>query len=135
MKQESPSTWPLLPGLDQWQDSLKAIHLWSQIIGKIRLAHMPPGNHYWHSTLYVSTRGLSTYLIPHSSGGFEIEFDFIDHQLHMRKVDGMQVIFNLEPMSVADFYHNTFQGLKQLQIDTHIYLKPVEIPDPILPFP
>lgn len=135
MKKESPSTWPLLPALAQWQDSLNAIHLWSQIIGKIRLAHMPPANHYWHSTLYVSVRGLSTHLIPHSSGGFEIEFDFIGHRLLMRKVDGTQVSFALEPMSVADFYRQTFEGLRQLQIDTTIYPKPVELPDPILPFP
>ena len=135
MKHSNPSPWPPLPTPAEWQPALNAIHLWSQIIGKIRLAHMPPANHYWHSTLYVSTRGLSTYLIPHSSGGFEIEFDFIDHQLHIRKVDGTHVSFDLGPMSVADFYRQTLEGLRQLQIDTRIYPKPVEIPDPILPFP
>ena len=132
---EPHRTWPSLSPLAEWQTSLNAIHLWSQIIGKIRLAHMPPANHYWHSTLYVSARGLSTNLIPHSNGGFEIEFDFIDHQLHIRKVDGKQVSFNLESMSVADFYHKTFEGLKQLKIHTKIYPKPVELPDPIRPFP
>lgn len=132
---EPQPTWPPLSPLAQWQPSLNAIHLWSQIIGKIRLAHMPPVNHYWHCTLYVSARGLSTHLIPHPSGGFEIEFDFISHRLHICKVDGKQVSFDLESMSVADFYHQTFEGLKQLQIDTHIYPKPVELPDPILPFP
>jgi hypothetical protein len=135
MKHPNPSPWPPLPSSADWQASLNAVHLWSQIIGKIRLAHMPAVNHYWHSTLYVSARGLSTNLIPHSSGGFEIEFDFIGHQLHIRKVDGKQVSFDLESMSVADFYHQTFDGLRKLGIDTRIYPKPVELPDPILAFP
>src|SRR5690606_31581176 len=78
--------------------------------------------------------GLSTHLIPHSSGGFEIEFDFIDHRMHIRKVDGKRVSFDLVSMSVADFYRQTFEGLRQLQIDTKIYPKPVELPDPIFPF-
>jgi hypothetical protein len=130
MKHPNPSPWPPLPSSADWQASLNAVHLWSQIIGKIRLAHMPAVNHYWHSTLYVSARGLSTNLIPHSSGGFEIEFDFIGHQLH-----GKQVSFDLESMSVADFYHQTFDGLRKLGIDTRIYPKPVELPDPILAFP
>jgi len=135
MKHSNPSTWPSLSPLAEWQSSLNAIHLWSQIIGKIRLAHMPSVNHYWHSTLYVSARGLSTNLIPHLNGGFEIEFDFVSHQLHIRKVNGTHRSFPLEAMSVADFYHKTLEGLNQLQIDTLIYAKPVELPDPILPFP
>ena len=128
-------TWPNLSAPADWQKSLEAVHLWSQIIGKIRLELMPSINHSWHVTLYVSARGLSTSLIPHPSGGFEIEFNFVDHKLDIRKVTGERISFDLEPMSVADFYHKTFDGLKQLNIETKIYPKPVELPDPILPFP
>lgn len=128
-------SWPKLPAPADWQKSLDAVHLWTQIIGKIRLEYMPPINHYWHATLYVSVRGLSTSMIPHPSGGFEIEFNFVDHKLEMRKVTGERASFDLESMSVADFYHKTFDGLKRLNVDAKIYSKPVEIPDPIVSFP
>lgn len=127
--------WPELPEPNEWQKSLEAVHLWSQIVGKIRLEHMPPINHCWHVALYVSSCGLTTSLIPHPSGALEIEFNFAEHQLEIRKVNNQKVIFDLEPMSVADFYHKTLDGLKQLNIDTEIYPKPVELPDPIVPFP
>lgn len=135
MQPSTNSPWPKLPATAEWQDCLHAVHLWSQIIGKIRLAHMPPINHYWHSTLYVSSRGLSTQLIPHAAGGFEIEFNFVAHQLHIQKVDGNHGSFPLEAMSVADFYRKTFDLLDQLGLHTAIYPKPVELPDPIVPFP
>lgn len=96
---------------------------------------MPPINHYWHVALYVSARGLTTSLISHPSGGFEIEFNFADHKLELQKVNGKRISFELGPMSVADFYHKTLDGLKQLNIDTEIYSRPVELPDPIEPFP
>lgn len=128
-------SWPDLPPLAAWKKTLDAVHLWSQIIGKIRLEHMPWINHCWHVTLYVSSRGLTTSLIPHPSGGFEIEFNFVDHRLELQKVNGKSASFDLEPMSVADFYHKTFDGLKQLDIETEIYPMPSELPDPIMPFP
>ena len=128
-------TWPELPAPSEWQKTLDAVHLWSQIIGKIRLKHMPWINHSWHVTLYVSSRGLTTSLIPHPSGGFEIEFNFVDHTLELQKVNGKKTSFELEPLSVADFYQNTLNILQQLNIETSIYAKPVEIPDPIVPFP
>lgn len=96
---------------------------------------MPPLNHGWHVTLYVSAQGLTTSLIPHPSGGFEIEFNFIDHRLEIKKVNGKRISFDLEPISVADFYHQTMEGLNQLNIDAEIYPKPAELPDPIVPFP
>ncbi|HLT08359.1 MAG TPA: DUF5996 family protein [Cyclobacteriaceae bacterium] len=135
MPSSTNSAWPQLPATAEWEACLHAVHLWSQIIGKVRLAHMPPMNHYWHSTLYVSAKGLSTHLIPHAAGAFEIEFDFINHQLHIQKVDGTHSSFPLEAMSAADFYHKTFNLLNQLRLHTSIYPKPVELPDPILPFP
>lgn len=127
--------WPELPAPTEWQKTLEAVHLWSQIIGKIRLEHMPWINHSWHVTLYISSRGLTTSLIPHPSGGFEIEFNFVDHKLELQQVNGKRISFELESMSVADFYHKTLDGLKQLNIVTSIYPMPSELPDPILPFP
>lgn len=140
MKQNSSAnqknySWPELPALAEWQETLAMVHLWSQIIGKIRLENMPWTNHCWHVPLYVSSRGLSTSLIPHASGGFEIEFNFVDQRLEIRKVDGKKASFALEAMSVADFYRKTRDNLKQLNLETEIYPMPVEIPDPIVPFP
>ncbi len=128
-------SWPDLPSPDEWQETLEAVHLWSQIIGKIRLEHMPWINHCWHVPLYVSSRGLTTSFIPHPSGGFEIEFDFMNHKLEIRKVNEKRISFELESLSVADFYSKTMEHLSQLNIETSIYPKPVELPDPIVPFP
>lgn len=128
-------SWPELPSPTEWKDTFEAVHLWSQIIGKIRLEHMPWINHCWHVPLYVSSRGLTTSVIPHSSGGFEIELNFIDHRLEIRKVTGQNLSFELKAMSIADFYTMILDGLKQLDLETEIYPMPVEIPDPIEPFP
>ena len=132
-KSHHPS-WPELPSPDAWQETLDTLHLWSQIVGKIRLEHMPWINHSWHVTLYVSARGLTTSLIPHPNGGFEIEFNFVDHQLEIKKTDGRSIAFSLKQISVADFYNQTMEILQKLDLSTRIYAKPVEIPDPILPF-
>lgn len=128
------SSWPQLPDPSEWQQTLDAVHLWLQVVGKIRLEHMPWINHSWHVTLYVSSRGLTTSLIPHASGSFEIEFNFLDHKLEIRKANGKNRSFALEPMSVADFYHQMMDALEQLDLKTEIYSKPVELPDPIQPF-
>ncbi|WP_372636935.1 DUF5996 family protein [Fodinibius sp.] len=140
MKQNSSASqkdysWPELPALADWQETLEVVHLWSQIVGKIRLKNMPWINHCWHVPLYVSARGLSTSLIPHASGSFEIEFNFIYHRLDIRKIDGKKASFTLDSMSVADFYDKTLDNLKQLNLETEIYPMPVELPDPIVPFP
>src|SRR5690625_6921362 len=97
-------SWPELPTPAEWQDTLEAVHLWSQIVGKIRLEHMPWINHCWHVALYVSSRGLSTSLIPHKTDAFEIELNFTDHRLEIKKVNGQKRSFELKAMSVADFY-------------------------------
>lgn len=133
--QNEHSRWPDLLPPEEWQKTLDTVHLWSQIIGKIRLEHMPWINHSWHVPLYVSSHGLTTSLIPLSTGGFEIEFDFIDHKLEIRKVNKKSISFELQSLSVADFYTKTFENLRQLNIETSIYPMPVEIPDPIIPFP
>jgi hypothetical protein len=132
---QNEHSWPELLPPAEWQKTLDTVHLWSQIIGKIRLEHMPWINHSWHVPLYVSSRGLTTSLIPFSTGGFEIEFDFINHKLEIRKVNKKSISFELQSLSVADFYEKTLENLRKLNIETSIYPMPVEIPDPIVSFP
>ncbi len=86
-KTASSLIWPSLR-VDEWTASRDTLHMWTQIVGKIRLAHAPMVNHWWQVTLYVSPRGLTTSAIPYGAGVFDIEFDFIDHQLHIRSSDG-----------------------------------------------
>ena len=83
----SGSAWPSLR-VDDWTDTRDTLHMWVQIVGKIRLAHAPLVNHWWQSTLYVSPRGLTTTAIPHGTGTFDLEFDFIDHRLLVRSSSG-----------------------------------------------
>ena len=125
--------WPGLP-LDQWQDTYETLHLWSQIIGKIRLSLMPWINHSWHAALYVSATGLTTSIIPYGTRAFEIDFDFVNHQLRITTSAGEQHFFILESMSVAVFYRKIIQALTELDIEVKIRPMPVEIPDPIQPF-
>ncbi len=129
------STWPALPSLDDWENTLETVHLWTQIIGKIRLEQAPWINHSWGSALYVTTRGLTTSPVPHASGAFAIDFDFVEHTLQMSTSDGAERSFDLEPMSVATFYEKTMRTLADLGIEVEIYPKPVELPDPIQAFP
>lgn len=126
--------WPEIP-FDQWQETYESVHLWSQIIGKIRLAKMPWINHSWHVPLYLTARGLSTSIMHDDTVAFEIEFDFVAHQLTVRTTRGESKSFPLRPMSVADFYDQTKKLLTSLDITMDIYPLPVELPDPIQPFP
>ncbi|RJP52002.1 MAG: hypothetical protein C4583_07625 [Anaerolineaceae bacterium] len=125
--------WPRLP-LEQWKDTYETLHLWSQIVGKIRLSRMPWINHSWHVPLYVTAHGLTTSLIPYGIRSFEIDFDFIDHRLHIVTSGGERRSFTLKPMSVATFYQKMMGVLSELDIEVSIWPMPVEIPDPILPF-
>lgn len=125
--------WPELP-LEQWQDTYETLHLWSQIVGKIRLSQMPWVNHSWHVALYVTATGLTTSLIPCGTRGFEIDFDFVDHRLRIATSEGRRHSFALKPMSVAAFYRKIIQALAELDIEAHIWPMPVEIPDPIQSF-
>lgn len=128
------AAWPALR-LADWQDTYATVHLWSQIVGKVRLARMPWFNHSWHVPLYVNARGLTTSLIPAAPLAFEIEFDFTEHQLHIRTTSGKSRAFPLEPMTVAAFYANLMRDLAELNLDVRIHPRPVELPDPIQPFP
>jgi hypothetical protein len=125
-----PECWPALP-LAEWQDTYDTLHMWTQIVGKVRLALAPAVNHWWHVPLYVSPRGLTTSCIPYGSGGFEIWFDFIAHELVIQTSSGEHKELTLEPRSVADFYAAFRSALRELDIDVHIWPMPVEFPNPI----
>jgi hypothetical protein len=129
--QRLTENWPELP-LEGWRDTYETLHLWTQIIGKIRLAQAPMLNHWWQVPLYVTCRGLSTSPIPHESGrSFQIDFDFIDHRLQIQASDGSMESLPLAPCSVADFYSRIIGRLKALGLETRIWPVPVEIPNPI----
>jgi hypothetical protein len=122
--------WPELPW-QAWSETCATLHLWTQIVGKIRLALAPMMNHWWQVTLYVSARGLTTSAIPYGAITFEIRFDFIDHVLIIETSGGASERMPLQPMAVADFYVEVMRRLKQLGIDVHIWTMPSEIPDAI----
>ena len=120
--------WPALP-LAEWKDTYATLHMWTQIVGKIRLAQTPWLNHWWNTTLYVTPRGLSTSAMPYGAQFFEIEFDFIDHLLHLRSSEGRAESIGLYPRSVAEFYRKTQDALRSLQTPVTIWTTPVEVDD------
>jgi hypothetical protein len=125
-----PVGWPTLP-LDQWRDTYDTLHMWTQIVGKTRLALAPPVNHWWHVTLYVTPVGLTTSAMPYRAGWVEVEFDFLSHALHIRTSRGAARALSLGPRSVADFYSEYTAALEELGVSAHISPKPCEVPDPI----
>jgi Family of unknown function (DUF5996) len=131
-KTSSSQKWPSLR-VDEWITTRDTLHMWTQIVGKIRLANAPMVNHWWQVTLYVSPRGLTTSAIPHDAGVFDIEFDFIDHQLRIRSSDSGTRRIALEPKAVADFYAETTSALDELGIAVQIRARPNEV-DPAIPF-
>jgi Family of unknown function (DUF5996) len=122
--------WPSLP-LEAWSDTCATLHMWTQIVGKIRLAQSPWINHSWHVTLYVTTRGLTTSPIPYGNRPFQIDFDFINHQVTIQSSDGGMAGFSLQPQSVAAFYGRLKDEMAKLDLHVNINQKPNEIPDPI----
>jgi hypothetical protein len=124
------SRWPALP-YEDWRDTCATLHLWTQIVGKIRLARTPWLNHSWHVPLYVTARGLTTSPIPHESRSFEIAFDFIDHALDIRVSDGTGRRIGLRPRSVAEFHADMMETLAGLDVPVTINEHPCEIPDAI----
>ena len=122
--------WPSLP-LDAWSDTYATLHLWTQIVGKIRLAQTPWTNHSWHVTLSVTARGLTTGSIPYGTRTFQIDFDFIAHQLNIQCDNGSVAGFPLEPQSVAVFYRRLRAEMKKLGLEVKIYAKPNEVADAI----
>ncbi|MFL6836443.1 MAG: DUF5996 family protein [Bradyrhizobium sp.] len=130
MSNIAQSPWPELPTA-AWRDTCATLHLWTQIVGKIRLTKTPWLNHSWHVTLYVSARGLTTSPIPDGARTFQIDFDFIEHGLRVSTGDGAQRQFALAGHSVASFYAAVMAALRDLGIDAAIDEMPNELPDPI----
>ena len=124
------NAWPTLP-LKEWRDTYATLHMWTQIVGKIRLALNPRINHWWEVPLYVSAVGLTTSAIPYQGEAFEVEFDFIRHQLVIRTSQNQEKRIALAPRSVADFYHEFMTALKSLGVEVRIWPMPVEIANPI----
>jgi hypothetical protein len=114
-----------------WRETYDTLHLWSQIVGKIRLARTPWLNHSWHVTLYVTARGLTTSPIPDGTRSFQVDFDFIDHHLRISASDGAQRQFALAGQSVASFHAAVMAALAELGIHLEIDEMPSELPDPI----
>jgi uncharacterized protein DUF5996 len=126
------SAWPELR-LADWSDTKETLHLWTQIVGKVRLALARPINHWWHCALYVNARGLTTSAMPANGGSVEIRFDFIDHQLLIERSDGRTEAIALEARSVADFYHATMNALNRVGTPVRIHATPVEM-EHVIPF-
>lgn len=120
--------WPELPWRE-WAPTLSTLHMWTQVVGKVRIALAPPLNHWWHIPLYVTARGVTTSPIPYGHRDFQVDFDFIDHQLRVADTAGASFTMALEPKSVARFYREFMDGLHSLGIDVRIW---TSVPRPVL---
>lgn len=129
-KAQARPVWPALP-LEEWAGTCATLHMWTQIVGKVRMALTPHVNHWWEVPLYVSARGMTTSPIPYANSAFEIEFDFIDHNLAIRSSEGDTKFVPLYPRSVADFYREFMAVMRALAIEVNIWPHPVEVPNPI----
>jgi Family of unknown function (DUF5996) len=127
---DKPQCWPALP-LEEWKDTYATLHMWTQIVGKVRLGLTPLVNHWWNVPLYVSATGLTTSRIPYRDRAFEIWFDFQEHKLMLETSDGIEKSIVLAPRSVADFYGEFMDMLRSTGIDVKIWTTPVEVPNPI----
>ncbi len=125
-----PQVWPSLP-LEEWKDTSATLHMWTQIVGKTRLALCPRENHWWHVALYVTARGLTTTPIPHGTRLFEVAFDFVDHRLTVLTSDGETRGIPLGPRSVADFYRQYMAVLDELGLSVRFRPVPDEVEHPI----
>jgi hypothetical protein len=130
LAQPNQGDWPDLP-LSGWADTCTTLHLWTQVVGKIRMAHAPMVNHWWQVPLYVTCRGLTTSPIPYGGESFQIDFDFVDHALRLQTSKGELETVALRPRTVADFYTEVMSRLRELGLETRIWTMPVEIPDAI----
>jgi hypothetical protein len=127
---DQPECWPAL-AFDSWKDTCATLHLWTQMVGKVRLGLTPLVNHWWNVALYVTARGLTTSRIPYGQRAFELSFDFLGHQLVLETSDGIVKTLALAPRSVAEFYGEFMEMLRWAGIEVKIWRMPVEIPDPI----
>lgn len=130
---DDPGTWPRGLPLAEWRQTHDTLHRWLQMVGKTRLALAPRENHWWHVTLFLTPRGLTTTPIPYRSRTFEVEFDFVDHRLRARTSDGAALELALRPRTVAEFYREYLALLAGLGIEIELWPVPVEI-DGAVPF-
>jgi Family of unknown function (DUF5996) len=126
MTDDLHDSWPELPWRE-WQPTMSTLHMWVQIVGKVRMALAPPLNHWWHVPLYVSSRGLTTSPIPYRRRLFEVEFDFLDHRLVATDSRASSFEMPLQGKSVAVFYREFMSGLRSLGVDVEISTRPVEV--------
>jgi hypothetical protein len=124
--------WPALP-LAGWQATYETLHLWTQVVGKVRLALAPMVNHWWQTPLYVSARGLTTSAMPHAGGSVQATFDFLDHVLRIETSENRSRTVALAPRSVASFYGETMAALREVGVDVRIMPRPVELAE-VIPF-
>lgn len=122
--------WPALP-LDAWEDTRDTLHMWTQVVGKVRMALTPRVNHWWNTPLYVNPRGLTTGSIPYGTRTFQIDFDFVDHRLRVLDSLGGARMLALRPMTVARFYEDVMDLLRSMDIQVSIWTTPVEVLNPI----
>lgn len=122
--------WPALP-FDAWHDTYDTLHMWTQVVGKVKLELTPFLNEWWEVPLQLSARGLTTSTIPFAGGAFEIEFDFVDHHLYIRTSDGGMKAMTLKPRSVADFYAEFMAALRELGIEVTLNTLPQQVEHPI----
>jgi len=120
---------PALP-LDSWKDTLATLHMWTQVVGKVRLELCPLVNHFWNVPFYLTARGMTTSAMPYERGTIEVRFDFIAHKLLLETSDGGMVAIALKPQSVAEFYKKFMTALADLGVTVKIWTTPCEIPDP-----
>ena len=128
--QAETERWPALP-LAEWQDTYQTLHLWTQIVGKVRMCQTPWLNHSWGATLYVAPRGLTTGIVPHDAGAFQVDLDFVDHALVITPDAGEVRAFALEPRSVADFYGELMELLAAMGYPARIVAVPNEVEEAI----
>jgi Family of unknown function (DUF5996) len=122
--------WPELP-LAPWRDTYRTLHMWTQVVGKVRLALVPYINHYWNVTLFLTSEGLTTLTMPYRDRTVTMTFDFVDHQLEILTSAGEQRQVDLAPRTVADFYAEVLARLRELKIDVRIWPMPVEVENPV----
>jgi Family of unknown function (DUF5996) len=127
---DEPQCWPDLP-LDAWKDTYATLHMWTQMVGKVRLKLTPLVNHWWNVPLYVSAKGLATSWIPYRDRAFELWFDFLRHQLVLETSDGLVKSIALAPRTVADFYGEFMEMLRSANIDVKIWTMPQEVANPV----
>ncbi len=127
---DRPECWPALP-LDSWRETCATLHMWTQIVGKVRLRLTPLINHWWNVPLYVTARGLTTSNMPYGARSIELRFDFVAHRLVLECSDGLVKELPLRPMAVAEFYREFMELLRSAGVEVSIWRMPVEVPDPI----